>query len=95
MRDEYLIERRNAHFHTLLNYGMIVARDAVGRTGVNWSEDGDILYIRGHELKMPVWKSFPYRLVERMERMLAGDLMFRIHVNLPDFNLWERHDNQG
>lgn len=98
VRDQFLVEEADCPFatlHTLMNYGFVLAKDAVGRTGISWSANGQILYIRGQELSMRVWKDFLFGLVEKVELRLAKELMFRKDGRLPDFNLWNLKDDQG
>jgi len=98
VRDEFLVEENECPFatlHTLMNYGIQVAEDAVGNTGASWSNDREVLYIRGHEYRMTEWKQFLNGLVEKMETMLGKELLFQRNGRGPDINLWELIDNQS
>jgi len=98
VRDEFLVEETECPFatlHTLMNYGFILAKDAIGKTGVNWSADRELLYIRGHEIHMVEWKRFLHELTSKAEEKLARGLLFRSDGTLPNFNLWDVEDNQA
>ena len=98
VRNEFLVEETECPFatlHTLMNYGFILAKDAIGKTGVNWSADGEVLYIRGNEIWMPDWKRFLHELTAKAEDTLATGLLFRSDGTLPNCNLWEIEDNQA
>ena len=98
VRDEFLVEETECPFatlHTLMNYGFIVGKDAIGNTGVNWSADGEVLYIRGNEIRMTDWKRFLHELMLKAEEKLGRVLLFRADGTLPNFNLWEVEDNQA
>jgi hypothetical protein len=56
-----------------------------GKTGVSWSHDGEILYIRGQELYITDWNGLAVKAEEKL-------LLFRIGGRLPDFNLREAED---
>jgi hypothetical protein len=96
LRDTCLVEEVDcpfASFVSLRNYGMIVAKDAIGEERVQWSDDGQILLFCGHLTSMEDWKSFVLSLLEEAEEMLGNQLLFRKKGGLPDVNLWEIRDD--
>jgi hypothetical protein len=98
VRDLWLVEESECPFatlHSLMNYGFVLAKQAVGVGKVRWSEDREKLLFRGHVMDMEQWKEFVLGLLETVERMLNDELMFQRDGRLPDVNLWNVEDDQG
>ena len=97
IRDECLVEEEDCPFatlHSLMNYGFILAKDAVGSANISWSHDGEYMYYKGEPFGMTDWKEFISNLIRRAERILARELMFRKDERLPGLNLWLVEDDQ-
>jgi len=98
VRDLWLVAESECPFatlHALMNYGFVLAKQAVGVDKVRWSEDKDRLLFRGHMMDVEQWKKFVLSLLETVERMLSHELMFQKDGRLPDINLWNVQDDQG
>jgi hypothetical protein len=98
VRDLWLVEETECPFatlHSLMNYGFVLAKQAVGVGKVRWSEDREKVLFRGHVMDIKQWKEFVLGLLEMVERMLAHELMFQRDGRLPDVNLWNVEDDQA
>jgi hypothetical protein len=98
VRDLWLVEESECPFatlHSLMNYGFVLAKQAVGTGKVRWSEDRETILFRGHMMEIEKWKEFVLGLLVKVERMLVEELMFKRDGRLPDVNLWNVEDDQG
>jgi hypothetical protein len=98
VRDKTLVEEVDCPFATffaLRNYGMLVAKDSIGETRVQWSDDGQTLLFWGHLTTMHDWKSFVWDMIKEAEDTLGRQLLFQKKGALPDVNLWDIRDDHN
>ena len=93
----YLVEEEPYPYdeiHKLLNYGMKASKNEQSRSRMSWSPDGKYLLFDGRPLFMSAWKIFVKKLVEKAEKKLSENLLFRRDGKLPSINLHAWNDNQ-
>ena len=98
VRDQWLVEDEDCPFaslHSLMVYGIKVAKDKVGPANSSWSHDARYLCFKGRQIEMARWKLFVNELTETAEKKLATGLLFQKDERLPGKNLWQVEDDQS
>ena len=98
VRDECLVEEEDCPFatlHSLMVYGLALAKNRVGAGTTSWSHDGRYLAFKGRQIGMAEWKGFIKDLTKTAEQKLASGLLFQKNTRVPGINLWEVEDDQS
>jgi hypothetical protein len=98
VRDKCLVEEEDCPFatlHSLMIYGMALAKDTVGAGTMSWSHDRRYLAFKGRQIGMAEWKAFIKGLTRTAEKKLASGLLFQKDGRMPGLNLWHVEDDQS
>jgi len=98
VRDKFLVEDEDCPFatlHSLMVYGMALARNTVGAGTTSWSHEARYLAFRGRQVEMALWKGFFKDLTMVAEKKLALGLLFQKDGSAPGPNLWQVEDDQS
>ena len=96
--DKFLVEEEDCPFatlHSLMVYGMALAKNTVGAGTTNWSYDARYLAFRGRQVEMALWKGFFKDLTMVAEKKLALGLLFQKDGRVLGPNLWQVEDDQS
>ena len=80
--------------HSLMVYGMALAKNTVGAGTTSWSYNARYLAFRERLVDLVLWKGFFKDLTMAAEKKLALELLFQKDGGIPGPNLWQVKDDQ-
>jgi hypothetical protein len=81
--------------HSLLVYGMNVAKNEMGEDRIRFSDDKQYLYWQGRELNIESWRRFPGDILRTAEKLLCRELLFQSTDLVEPFNPYDMNEKEG